>query len=95
MENIFTFRYGSGQFCLELIQSCLHLTQWGNGSFRLLSLINRLLPLLSAAGRLAVLKSYPLDKCPDVWSALNWNTFPTEQQVIFQRFFTNLSGPSQ
>ena len=54
--------------------------------------MNRLLPFLSASGRATILKCYPLEKYPDVWSALNWNCFPTDQQLTFQRHFTNITA---
>ena len=88
------YRYGSAQFCLELIQSCFQLTHLANNSSRLLSLINRLMAFLSTSGRTTVLKCYPLEKYPDVWSALSWNCFPADQQLVFQRYFSNLATPS-
>lgn len=48
-------------------------------------LINRLIRVLSTAGRASILKLYPLEKHPDIWATINWNSFSEEQRAAFER----------
>lgn len=58
-------------------------------------LINRLIPLLSPAGRAALLKSHPAEKFPDMWVAINWNSFSEEQKTDLQRCLLSSTTSSQ
>ena len=84
--RVLYYRYGSSTFCLELVQHLFFLSQpVPTAHSRPIYLINRLIPLLSAAGRASVLKSHPVEKYPDMWVAVNWNSFSTEQKAELQR----------
>lgn len=75
-------RYGPSQFCLELVQHLFLLSpSTPTISCRPVCLLNRLIPLLSPAGRAAILKSHPVEKYPDLWAAINWEAFTVEQKV--------------
>lgn len=80
--NLFFTRYGPSQFCLELVQHLFLLSPSASTVHcRPIRLLNRLIPLLSPAGRAAILKSHPIEKYPDLWAAINWNAFTVEQKA--------------
>lgn len=85
-------RYGTSQFCLDLVQHIFNLST-STMDTRLISLLNRLVPLLSPAGRSALLKSHPVEAHPNLWALIHWNSFPSEQQILFQRSLSPPSGP--
>ena len=79
-------RYGSSQFCVELVQYLFLLTPSSPTPFsRPICLVNRLIPLLSASGRAIILKSNPIEKYPDLWAAINWECFSPDQKIDFHR----------
>lgn len=90
----FLARYGSSQFCLEMVQHTFGLLSVALDN-RLVCLINRLIPLLSPAGRSSLLKLHPPEKHQDVWAAINWRSFAVEQQTALQRCILPPPGSQQ
>ncbi|KAI9562892.1 hypothetical protein GHT06_010348 [Daphnia sinensis] len=96
--DILTFmaRYGPSQFCLELVQHLFLLSpSTPTISCRPICLINRLIPLLSPAGRAAILKSHPVEKYPDLWAAINWDAFTAEQKGELRQCLPPFATSSQ
>ena len=89
-------RYGSSQFCVELIQHLFLLNPSAPApSSRLMCLANRLIPLLSPAGRAILLKSHPIDKYSNLWTAINWKCFSADQKADFHRCLLPSANNSQ
>lgn len=88
-------RFGTAQFCLELVQHVFILSS-PSPNHRCTHLLNRLIPLLSNNGRSTLLKTHPVENYADVWAVINWRCFTPEQQTtisnsIISATFTSLN----
>lgn len=56
---------------------------------RTVTIINRLIPCLSSTDRSTILKTHPVENFPELWSAIDWGYFSSEEQESFHRFLVS------